>query len=70
MEPGTNYQYSDLEAINDINSAIDCCAICHRTPPCGAWTWGYSVDRNKCFLKFATGWSRELSSGLTSGVVA
>lgn len=69
VEPGTNFLYSDLAVKEGVNSAIACCALCHTTPPCGAWTWGFSADRNKCFLKFKTGWSRDLDSKLTSGVV-
>lgn len=42
-EPSTNFRSGDLAVKAGVNSAIDCCALCHRTDACGAWTWGESA---------------------------
>jgi hypothetical protein len=71
VEPGVEFSSGDLAVRPGVNSAIDCCAACHATPPCGAFTWGTSaVGQYTCWLKFRGRWDRKPKPQFTSGVTA
>jgi hypothetical protein len=47
-----------------------CCALCSKTPGCGGWTWGDTVEHDMCWLrKHGTRWRHQPGawSGTASG---
>ncbi|PRW56503.1 O-acetyl-ADP-ribose deacetylase MACROD2 isoform X2 [Chlorella sorokiniana] len=76
-EPGTDLSGGDLPDDRQLSGpqravadAGACCAKCLARTDCGAWVFGNAAGcPNCCFLKAASGWSRQPSPSLTAGTV-